>query len=98
VLEKNRLFTERNLSFVTLQPTDPKWKNSANRKVLLVLGEGRHWRRQLRDGVNRAVMQWVLKILRKHGLAQGPSVCIDATTLPANAAIKETSSRRGRLR
>jgi hypothetical protein len=29
---------------------------------------------------HRAVMQWVLKILRKHGLAQGQSVCIDATT------------------
>jgi transposase len=33
---------------------------------------------------HRAVMQWVLKILRKHGLADGQSVCIDATTLQAN--------------
>ena len=32
-----------------------------------------------------AVMKWVLKILRKHGLADGQSVCIDGTTLEANA-------------
>ncbi len=40
-----------------------------------------------------AVMQWVLKILRKHGLAQGQSVCIDATTLQANAAMKSLVRR-----
>jgi len=37
---------------------------------------------------HRAVMKWVLKILRKHGLADGQSVCIDATTLQANASMK----------
>ena len=42
---------------------------------------------------HRAVMQWVLKILRKHGLAQGQSVCIDATTLQANAAMKSLVRR-----
>lgn len=42
---------------------------------------------------HRAVMQWVLKILRKHGLAQGQSVCIDATTLAANVAMKSLVRR-----
>ena len=42
---------------------------------------------------HRAVMQWVLKILRKHGLAQGQTVCIDATTLAANAAMKSLVRR-----
>jgi transposase len=42
---------------------------------------------------HRAVMRWVLKILRKHGLAQGQSVCIDATTLAANAAMKSLVRR-----
>src|SRR5260370_25665514 len=37
---------------------------------------------------HRAVMKWVLKILRKHGLGDGQSVCIDATTLQANASMK----------
>jgi transposase len=40
-----------------------------------------------------AVMQWVLKILRKHGLADGQSVCIDGTTLAANAAMKSLVRR-----
>lgn len=42
---------------------------------------------------HRAVMQWVLKILRKHGLAQGQSVCIDGTTLQANASMKSLVRR-----
>lgn len=42
---------------------------------------------------HRAVIAWVLKILRKHGLAQGQSVCIDATTLAANAAMKSLVRR-----
>lgn len=42
---------------------------------------------------HRAVMQWVLKMLRKHGLAQGQTVCIDATTLQANAAMKSLVRR-----
>jgi transposase len=42
---------------------------------------------------HRAVMKWVLKILRKHGLADGQSVCIDATTLQANAALKSLVRR-----
>jgi len=42
---------------------------------------------------HRAVMQWVLKILRQHGLAQGQTVCIDATTLQANAAMKSLVRR-----
>lgn len=40
-----------------------------------------------------AVMQWVLKLLRKQGLAEGQSVCIDATTLQANAAMKSLVRR-----
>jgi transposase len=42
---------------------------------------------------HRAVMKWVLKLLRKHGLADGQSVCIDATTLQANAALKSLVRR-----
>ena len=42
---------------------------------------------------HRAVMQWVLKILHKHGLAQGQSVCIDGTTLQANASMKSLVRR-----
>src|SRR5664279_2013746 len=42
---------------------------------------------------HRAVMQWVLKILRKHGLADAQSVCIDATTLQANASMKSLVRR-----
>lgn len=40
-----------------------------------------------------AVMQWVLKILRKHGLADAQSACIDATTLAANASMKSLVRR-----
>jgi transposase len=42
---------------------------------------------------HKAVMKWVLKILRKHGLADAQSVCIDATTLQANAAMKSLVRR-----
>src|SRR5450755_2697418 len=42
---------------------------------------------------HNAVMKWVLKILRKHGLADGQSVCIDATTLQANASMKSLVRR-----
>ncbi|MEP7354897.1 MAG: transposase [Acidobacteriota bacterium] len=42
---------------------------------------------------HQAVMRWVLKLLRKHGLAQGQSVCIDGTTLQANAAMKSLVRR-----
>lgn len=50
-------------------------------------------RRLYTVATHRAVMQWVLKILRKHGLAQGQSVCIDATTLQANASMKSLVRR-----
>jgi transposase len=40
-----------------------------------------------------AVMKWVLKILRKHGLADAQSVCIDGTSLQANAAMKSLVRR-----
>jgi len=43
--------------------------------------------------IHRAVLQWVLKILRKHGLADGQSVCIDGTTLQANASMKSLVRR-----
>ena len=42
---------------------------------------------------HRAVMKWVLKILRQHGLADAQSVCIDATSLEANAAMKSLVRR-----
>ena len=38
---------------------------------------------------HRAVMKWVLKILRKHGLADAQSVCIDATTLAGQRGDEE---------
>ena len=40
-----------------------------------------------------AVMKWVLKLLRKHGLADAQSVCIDGTTLEANASMKSLVRR-----
>lgn len=40
-----------------------------------------------------AVMKWVLKILRKHGLADAQSVCVDATMLQANASMKSLVRR-----
>lgn len=40
-----------------------------------------------------AVMKWVLKILRKHGLVDAQCVCIDATTLAANASMKSLVRR-----
>src|SRR5665213_1470306 len=43
---------------------------------------------------HRAVMKWVLKILRKHGLADGQSVCIDATTMQANASMAVSDRSR----
>jgi transposase len=42
---------------------------------------------------HRAVMKWVLNILRKNGLADAQSVCIDATTLEANVAMKSLVRR-----
>jgi hypothetical protein len=42
---------------------------------------------------HRAVMKWMLKVVRKHGLADGQSVCIDGTTLQANAAVKSLVRR-----
>lgn len=50
-------------------------------------------RRLYAVATHRAVMQWVLQLLRKHGLAQGQSVCIDATTLQANASMKSLVRR-----
>ena len=38
-------------------------------------------------------MKWMLKVVRKHGLADGQSVCIDGTTLQANAAVKSLVRR-----
>ena len=40
-----------------------------------------------------AVMKWVLKILRKYGLVDAQRVCIDATTLAANASMKSLVRR-----
>lgn len=54
-------------------------------------------RRLYSVATHRAVMQWVLKILRRHGLAQGQSVSIDATTLEANAAMKSLVRRDTRI-
>jgi transposase len=50
-------------------------------------------RRLYSVATHRAVMGWVLKILRRHGLAEGQSVCIDGTTLQANASMKSLVRR-----
>ena len=50
-------------------------------------------RRLYSVATHRAVMGWALQILRKHALAEGQSVCIDATTLQANASMKSLVRR-----
>jgi len=50
-------------------------------------------RRLYSVATHAAVMRWVLKILRKHGLVDAQSVCIDATTLQANASMKSLVRR-----
>ena len=42
---------------------------------------------------HKAVFRWVLKILIEEGLVEGRTVCIDATTLEANAALKSIVRR-----
>jgi len=42
---------------------------------------------------HQAIMQWVLKLLRKHGMARGQTVCVDGTTLQANASMKSLLRR-----
>src|SRR5260370_36277436 len=42
---------------------------------------------------HQAVFRWVLKILAEEGLVEGKTVCIDATTLEANAALRSLVSR-----
>jgi transposase len=42
---------------------------------------------------HKAVFRWVLKILVEEGLVEGRTVCIDATTLEANAALKSIVRR-----
>lgn len=42
---------------------------------------------------HKAVFRWVLKILSEEGLVEGKTVCIDATTLEANAALRSLVRR-----
>jgi len=42
---------------------------------------------------HQAVFRWVLKILADEGLVEGKTVCIDATTLEANAALRSLVRR-----
>jgi transposase len=42
---------------------------------------------------HKAIFRWVLKILIEEGLVEGRTVCIDATTLEANAALKSIVRR-----
>jgi transposase len=42
---------------------------------------------------HKTVFQWVVKILIEEGLIHGQTVCIDATTLEANAAMKSIVRR-----
>lgn len=42
---------------------------------------------------HKAVFQWVIRILTKEGLLSGQSIAIDATTLEANASMKNIERR-----
>jgi transposase len=42
---------------------------------------------------HKAVFRWVIKILTKEGLVSGQSIAIDATTLEANASMKNIERR-----
>ena len=44
---------------------------------------------------HKAVFRWVLKVLEKEGLVSGQSIAIDATTLEANASMKNIVRRDG---
>jgi transposase len=50
-------------------------------------------RRLYSKETHSAVLQWARGILRKQGLAEGQSVCIDGTTLQANASMKSLVRR-----
>jgi transposase len=42
---------------------------------------------------HKAIFRWVVRILTREGLISGQSICIDATTLEANAALKNIVRR-----
>jgi transposase len=69
------LSTRKFLGYDLIEPTPDHSTVSRTRRLYAVQTHG-------------AVMKWVLKILRKHDLADAQSVCIDATTLQANASMK----------
>ena len=50
-------------------------------------------RRLIDVETHREVFSWVLKLLAEHGLLQGKTVGIDATTLEANAALRSIVRR-----
>ncbi|MDP3217418.1 MAG: transposase [Deltaproteobacteria bacterium] len=50
-------------------------------------------RRLIRVETHKAVFRWVLKVLDGHGLVNGQTVSVDATTLEANAALKSIVRR-----
>lgn len=45
-------------------------------------------RRLLSVETHKAVLRWVIEVLIEEGLVRGQSICIDATTLEANAAMR----------
>jgi len=50
-------------------------------------------RRLMWVSTHLAVFRWALKILEQEGLAAGQTICIDATTLEANAAMRSIVRR-----
>jgi transposase len=72
--------TRKFLGYDWIEPTPDHSTVSRTRRLYAVHKQG-------------AVMKWVLKILRKHGLADGQSMSIDATTLQANAWMKSLVRR-----
>ena len=50
-------------------------------------------RQRIDEETHQAVFDWVLRVLKEHGLVQGKTVGVDATTLEANAAMRSIVRR-----
>lgn len=50
-------------------------------------------RNRIDEETHQAVFDWVLRVLKEHGLVKGKTVGVDATTLEANAAMRSIVRR-----
>src|SRR6266404_616385 len=50
-------------------------------------------RGRIDEATHQAVFDWVLRVLKEHGLVKGKTVGVDATTLEANAAMRSIVRR-----